>query len=159
LFYLGDGEQTAQATVRSFAPIAHYRDGGAVLGYGTTKGAQILKYTGLEGSTTPKTTISTVDPNSTALVPAVSITNPTALQKIASELKVTYRDRNHGGSVGDLFQTSQAQLAIDRSQHVIHYLNLYWLAAIPLAGLIFWEWQALVARLFAMRDRRRSRHV
>lgn len=39
MFYLGDGEQTTEAKVKSFAPLARYINGGAVMGYGTTRGA------------------------------------------------------------------------------------------------------------------------
>ena len=80
--------------------------------------------------------------------------SPAALQAIATQLKVTYQDRDQGGSLGSLYSTSKAQLAVDRSQRIVHYLNLYWLLAIPFAGLLFWEWQALLVRLFELRQRR-----
>lgn len=160
LFYFGDGEQTAETKPKSFSPVARYIDGGAILGYGTAKGAKIVKYTGLESTSKSTTYVSTIDEATNKLTAAVSHTDTAALKKIAGEIKVTYQDRNRGGPVEDLYQASQAALAVDRSQRVVHYLNLYWLAAVPLAGLLFWEWQRLVIKLFALRDhRRKENHV
>lgn len=158
VFYLGDGEQTASGSVQSFAPILPYINGGAVMGYGTTAGAKMPNDTGLGVSTTTPY-ISTVDSNTKALVPAISQLNPTNLQTIASQLKVTYQDRDQGGSVDSLYKTSHAQLAVDRSQRIVHYLNLYWLFAIPFAGLLFWEWQALAIKLFELRGRSKKQEA
>lgn len=152
LFYLGDGEQTADAPVKPFSSIARYLSGGGVLGYGTAKGAQMVKYTGIDSTSNAASYITTIDQNTGKLTPAVSKTDGAALQKIAKELKVTYQDRNQGGSVSGLYQASQAALAVDKSQRVVHYLNLYWLIGIPLAGLLFWEWQILITRLLDMRE-------
>jgi Ca-activated chloride channel family protein len=154
LFYLGDGEQTAASAVQTFAPIAPYINGGGVLGYGTTTGAKVPNETDLGTTNSTQPYITTVDPATQTLTPAVSHTNPTALQAIASQLKVTYQDRNQGGSVDSLYNVSKAKLAVDRSQRIVHYLNLYWLFAVPFAGLIFWEWQALLVRLFELRQHR-----
>ncbi|HEY4161050.1 MAG TPA: vWA domain-containing protein [Candidatus Saccharimonadales bacterium] len=158
VFYLGDGEQTTPTAVASFAPIAPYLNGGGVLGYGTTTGAKIPNETGLgTSSTTPY--ITTVNGTTNTLTPAVSVMSPTALQTIASQLKVTYRDRDTGGSVDNVYTASQAPLAIDRSQRVVHYLNLYWLLAIPFAIMLFWEWQMLIIRLFELRQGRGAKHA
>jgi Ca-activated chloride channel family protein len=151
LFYLGDGEQTISQPVASFAPIAPYLNGGAVLGYGTTTGAKILDYTGLTTSSTASSYIMTVG-SGNSLTPAISKMDPTALQLIASQLKVSFQDRNQGGSINSVYSASQAPLVVDKSQHIIRYLNLYWLIAIPYAGLLFWEWQSLVEKLFGLRD-------
>ena len=158
LFYMGDGEQTADTPVKTFAPVANYLDGGAVLGYGTTKGAQMVRYTGLGNTSNAPSYITTIDTSTNQLTAAVSSTNPTALQTIAKQMRVTYQNRNQGGPVSELHQASQTALAIDRSQRVVHYLNLYWLAAIPFAGLLFWEWQALIVKLYQLRQRSKEEH-
>jgi len=151
LFYLGDGEQTASAAVKSFAPIAPLLNGGAVLGYGTTTGAKMFNYTSADATGTGLSYITTVDPATKNLTPAISKTDPVALGQIATQLKVAYQDRNKGGPISSTFQASKAQLVIDRSQHIVHYLNLYWFFAIPFAGLFFWEWQALMISLLDLR--------
>jgi Ca-activated chloride channel family protein len=159
LFYLGDGEQTSSAAVQSFAAIASNLNGGAVLGYGTTSGAKMLNYTSADASGTPLSYITTVDPASNKLVPALSKIDPAALQKIATQLQEAYLYRNQGGPISDVFQASNAQLTIDHSQHIVHYLNLYWVLAIPFAILFFWEWQALMIILFDLREHKRGRHA
>jgi Ca-activated chloride channel family protein len=157
LFYLGDGEQTSSAAVSSFAPIAPYLNGGAVLGYGTTVGAKMINYTITSTPGSTLTYISTVDPSSNKLEPAISKLSPTALTLIASQLKVPYQDRDLGGSINGVYQASKIPLTVDHSQHIVRYLNLYWLVAIPLVGLIFWEWQALVVKLFGIREPREKK--
>jgi Ca-activated chloride channel family protein len=152
LFYLGDGEQTASTAVATFAPIAPDINGGGVLGYGTTAGGKMFNYTGADATGVALSYVTTVDPTTGKLVPAVSKIDPTALLLIASQLKVTYADRNQSGPIVGLFQASNAAVTIDRSQHLTRYLNLYWLFAIPFAGLFFWEWQNLVTGLLDLRQ-------
>lgn len=158
VFYLGDGEQTANSQVRSFAPIASYINGGAVLGYGTTEGGKMVNYSSvLTGGTAQY--ISTVDANTKSLTPAISKIDPGNLQKIAAQLKVAYQNRNNGGTINSVYDASKAQLSIDRSRHIVHYLNLYWLFAIPYVVLLFWEWQKLIVDLLDMRIRRGGKHA
>ena len=44
VYYLGDGEQTAETAPESFAPVADLIQGGEVLGYGTDRGARMRDY-------------------------------------------------------------------------------------------------------------------
>lgn len=151
-FYLGDGEQTADQGIQSFAPLAPYLSGGAVLGYGTTNGAEMIDDTGTVATTKTQSYIMTLDPSTLKLVPGISHMDPTTLKTIASQLKVTYQDRDNGGPINNIYQVSKAALAVDRSQHIVRYLNLYWFLAIPFAVLVFWEWQAIILRLFDLRE-------
>jgi Ca-activated chloride channel family protein len=158
-FYLGDGEQTSGQAVQSFAPLAKYLSGGAVLSYGTPKGAEMIDNTGSISPSKKVSYIMTLDASTLTLVPGVSHMDPTTLQTIASQLKVKYQDRDKGGSINNVYQISKAGLAIDRSQHIVRYLNLYWLFAVPFSVLLFWEWQAIILRLFDLREPRgKSRH-
>lgn len=157
LYYLGDGEQTAGAPLSTFAPIAEYLDGGAVLGYGTAEGAKMIDTNGYDNTATGN--IMALDPATGELVPAVSKANEATLKNIASQLKVTYQYRNQAGPLTATFQASKAPNLIDKSQHIVHYLNLYWLLAIPLAGVLFWEWQILLGKVFELQDRRGGKHV
>jgi Ca-activated chloride channel family protein len=154
LFYLGDGEQTIGQPVQSFAPLAPYLNGGAVLGYGTTKGANMIDYSSLGLFSSTTTYIKTINTGTSTLVPAVSKMDPVTLQAIAQQLKVPYQDRDEGGSITSVYKASRVSLAVDHSQHIVRYLNLYWLVAIPYAGLVFWEWQAMIIKLFDLRERR-----
>lgn len=159
LFYLGDGEQTTDAKIETFEPIAQYISGGGVLGYGTTEGAKIQKYTALTDSNTEPSYINTPDPNTKEFVPAVSKLDETNLNKIAEELKVTYQNRNDGGTFNDMLKVSNAEVLIEKGRKITHYVNLYWLFAIPFVGLIFWEWRTMVLLLFELRKGQKENHV
>ena len=160
VFYLGDGEQTSDEKVGSFADAAKYVDGGGVLGYGTSQGAKMLRYSGLGATTSANTTyVNTLDPTTKKFVPAVSKLDETALKKIASELKVTYQNRNKAGPLGSLLKDSKAELLIDRGRKITHYLNLYWLFAIPLTALLIWEWNKLVLLLIELRKNEKGHHA
>lgn len=159
LFYIGDGEQTTDAKVESFAPIAEYISGGAVLGYGSSDGAKIHKYTGLADTGSAPAYINTLDPATKGFVPAISKIDETNLKKIAEETKVNYINRNKGGAFDDALKSSNAQVLIEKGRKITHYINLYWLFAIPFAGLIFWEWRAMVLLLFELRKSLKVPHV
>lgn len=157
-FYMGDGEQTSDAEVGSFKSLAPYIDGGAALGYGTTAGAKIQRYTGLQRSGAPQY-INTIDPATKALVPAISKLDETAMKKIAKELDIVYRNRNVGSPVDELYQASEAKLHVDKSKKVTHYQNIYWLFAIPIGALIFWEWKQVLLLTIELRKHQRSQNA
>lgn len=163
VFYIGDGEQTSDKDVKSFAAVAPLVNGGAVLGYGTSQGAKMLRYSGLGAATSDSTKyVNMLDPTSKKFVPAVSKINETNLKKIANDLKVAYRNRNKGGSLGNLLNDSKAELLIDRGKKITQYLNLYWFFAIPLTALLIWEWNKLVLLLVELRSsdkKGKGRHV
>jgi len=158
-FYVGDGEQTNDKEIRSFDEIKPLISGGAVLGYGTAKGAKMIRNTGLSNSKAEPQYVNTLDETTKKPVPAVSKIDESALKKIASQLGVTYRNRNSGGSVDEIYRASNAQLLVDHSKKVTHYINLYWLFAIPLAGLIFWEWRQVLLLLIKLRRDQKERHA
>lgn len=159
LFYFSDGEQTISTPVGSFAGIAPLIGGGAVLGYGTTAGAKMITSTDLGTAGSTSSYIMTVNPSTSQLVPAISKQVPSALQTIASQLGVQYVDRDQGGPITSVYQASHAPVLIDQSEHIVRYLNLYWLLSIPFAALMFWEWQALLVKLLELRLRHRGQHA
>lgn len=154
LFYLGDGEQTDEAEAKTFSELTKYLNGGAVLGYGTSKGAKIRRFTGLE-SNTRSAYINTIDPSTKQLTPAISKLDKQALTMIAKDLKVSYHDRNGGGVMDTVFKESRAPLLIDRGRKVTHYLNVYWLFAAIATIVIFWELQR-AARLLITFSQKKS---
>ena len=157
-FYLGDGEQTNDQKVGSFDSLKPYVEGGAVLGYGTAKGATMIRNTGLEQTGEPQY-VNTIDPTTKKPVPAVSKRDEGALKKIASQVGVTYRDRNSGGSIDDVYRASNAEMLVDYSQKVTQYINLYWLIALPFAGLLFWEWKTVLLMLLDLRKKEGGKHA
>lgn len=148
LFYFGDGEQTTKEQPKSFASLASYLNGGAVLGYGTTQGGKMIKYTGLEGLRTDRASnvsyIQTPNPTTKQFVPAVSKIDEQKLKDIANQLGIAYVNRNRGGDIGATFSASRADVLIDKSKKITHYVNMYWIFAVPLVGLVFWEWHKIL---------------
>lgn len=160
LFYLSDGEQTTDKPIKSFASISKLPDGGAVMGYGTAKGAQMIRYTGLQNKGDVASFITTPDSATKKFVPAISKLNESNLKKIASDIKLPYANRNRGGEVSQLLTDSRTRLMLDKSKKVTHYVSIYWLLAVPLAVLLFWEWQRVFMHLVILsRTNRGSKHA
>lgn len=87
LLYLGDGEQTMEASPASFDTLAPLLTGAKVLGYGTEQGGQM-----------------TLRPDTSDLVeqggvPQISRINEPALQQIAEDLGGTYDHRTAPGGI------------------------------------------------------------
>ena len=87
VFYLGDGEQTAETPPESFREAAGLVDGGAVLGYGTTEGGRMRVQTGEVASGG-----GAFIPDGSGQ-PAVSKVDQAALETIASDLGVGFELR------------------------------------------------------------------
>ena len=158
LFYVGDGEQTNKEEPKSFKDLAAYVNGGAVLGYGTAEGARMLRNTGLEDGNNDLY-VNMLDPSTKKFVPATSKIDEEKLKKIGEELGVNYHNRNTGGVVDGVYRSSGAELLIDKGKKIIHYINLYWLFAVPLVGLLFWEWRIVLLLMLQLRKDQRSRHA
>lgn len=159
LFFMSDGEQTNNEEVKSFKDAAKDLDGGAVLGYGTPEGAKMLAYDGLSESTGDAVYVNMLDPATKKFVPATSKLDEEALKKIAEDLKITYENRNNGGNVDALYKSSNAEVLIDQSKKITHYLNLYWLFAIPVGGLLFWEWKQILLLWLELRRQKKGQDV
>lgn len=157
-FYLGDGEQTNDAEVGSFDKLKPYVNGGAVLGYGTGKGAKMIRNTGLI-QTNSAQYVNTIDPNTKQPVPAVSKLDEVALKKIAAQLGVSYLNRNTSSTIETVYRSSNAQLLVDHGRKVTHYINLYWLFAIPVALLLFWEWKQALVLMLQLRKSQKDKHA
>ncbi len=87
LIYMGDGEQTMEATPDSFDTLAPFLTGSRVLGYGTEEGGEM-----------------TLRPDTDELVeragvPQLSMINQSTLQQIADELGGSYDHRTSPGGL------------------------------------------------------------
>lgn len=133
VFYMGDGEQTAEAPPQSFDSVAPLVDAGFVLGYGTEQGAR-MQESSFEQPTEP---VYVQDP---AGGDAISSIDEGALQDIASQLGVSYLLRSADIALAASLEgmTSQ-QGEVDLSQYREARLDLYWVLAVPLFLLLTWE--------------------
>jgi len=139
VFYLSDGEQTAQEEAASFADVAPLVDGGAVLGYGTAAGAPMRQHDG------------TLDPDAPYIPdpdvptrPALSHADEAALREVAAELGVPYVHRAGPTSTADLVaDIDVAAIAADGRADLSTRRDLVWPFAL-LAGVLLaaeaWTW-------------------
>ncbi|MBX3098079.1 MAG: VWA domain-containing protein [Salinibacterium sp.] len=170
LFYLGDGEQTASLPPGSFAELAPYLNGGAVLGYGTTAGARMLENLGDQptrfGDTATGAPTPTPAPVDTSFiqdysgsepVDAVSRIDETALKSIADELGLTYVHRASDSSVlPALAGIDVGELTIEAGEPDSS-VELYWIFVIPFGILVLLELFGVGALVLELRGGRRNR--
>lgn len=96
VFFISDGEVNDGSKIDSFADLAKYVGGGAVLGYGSTSGGNmhIKTYDG--------TVEEIMDTSDYPYKPAVSRINEDNLEKIAADLGIKYINCNNGCDVDDV---------------------------------------------------------
>ena len=155
LFYLGDGEQTADVDPGSFEALAPYLEGGAVLGYGTDAGGRMQEYFGEQptqfGDTAtgepqdpddptdllPPTYIQ--DRSSPDPVDALSRIDEAALQRIAGQLGVQYLHRTADAPVAPaLTGIDVGELTVQEGEPD-SAAELYWVFVIPFGLLVLLE--------------------
>lgn len=137
VFFMSDGEQTAEGEPRSFAELAELVDDGAVLGYGTAEGGRMRTYEPGETNTTY-----IQDP---AGGDAISRIDEEILRDLADELGVEYRHRQE--SVATLARDLDPdEVTADGRRAVTTHRIVVWPLALLLAGLLAWEAWVFAAR-------------
>lgn len=148
VFYLGDGEQTAEETPESFEPVADLVDAGFVLGYGTSEGARMLESS--FDVTAEPTYVQ--DP---AGGDAISRIDEAALEQIADQLSISYLLRSAQTPLAPSLEAmTSAQGEVDLSRFEEARLDLYWVLALPLFALLAWELWVFAGAAAALRSRR-----
>lgn len=104
VFFVTDGENTAPGAQRSFADLAAYVDGGAVLGYGTTEGGKMS-----DGDEDETASGYLYDKRTNA--DAISKLDEDNLRTIADELGVPFHQRSSPGAIDDIAGSLDAQLS------------------------------------------------
>lgn len=148
VFYLGDGEQTADGALDPFAVDPGLVGGGAVLGYGTTAGGRMRQTDeGADGY---------VDDPATG-EPALSTLDEGNLRTIAGQLKVPYlhrtADDGAAGIVAQVRLTDTAATSGSDARSVAGRIELYWIALLGVAALAAWEAAATLAGVWTTRRR------
>lgn len=153
VFVLSDGENTAGAATGSYADLAPLVDGGAVLGYGTAAGGHMRSYDGEEGTGAGTDAPYITDDSKPGSPPAVSRIDETTLRRVADDLGVPYAHRTGPSPMTPLVADIDVQeLAGDGRREVHTYRDVYWPAAVVLAGLVAWEAFAHAARWRRLRE-------
>ncbi|MEV8144541.1 VWA domain-containing protein [Specibacter sp. NPDC078709] len=139
VFYLGDGEQTADAAPEPFKDNTELIDGGAVLGYGTASGGKMREYSFSSDSPGPY-----ILDKAAQYKPAISSIDEKALADIAAELNVPYVHREQPGNIAAALGKSAPKVsssAVDGmdSRSGAGRIELYWLFALAAFGVAGWE--------------------
>ena len=136
VFFLTDGENTADGERRSFADLAPLIDDGAVLGYGTEAGGRMKEYAldaagdGTEGDYIKDVSL----PGSPD---ALSIYDPVELEALAGELGVEVVHRTTAGETSQMIAgLDPEQIAADGRRSLTTYQMLLWPFALLLSVLL-----------------------
>lgn len=146
VFYLGDGEHTAEGQPASFGDVAGLVDRGLVLGYGTAQGGR-MQASGFDTGQEPGYV---QDPSTGG--DAVSRIDEGRLRAIAEQLGVSYLHREPALPIADALQPmaeADGEADLDRTEEA--RLELAWLLGAPLALLLGWEALSLARSLRATR--------
>lgn len=142
LFYLGDGEQTAEQDPKSFSELRKLISGGGVFGYGTSAGGKMKVFsgfTGLDSCDGFSSQCYVKDLTDFSQPDALTKIDEKNLRKIASELGVEYTNRNDASSIDDVFDPGKVEIIANNSRKVSNYINLSWLFALPVGLLLLFE--------------------
>ncbi|OLT54570.1 hypothetical protein BJF88_08670 [Cellulosimicrobium sp. CUA-896] len=151
VFFLSDGEQTADGEPRSFADLAPLVDGGAVLGYGTAEGGPLKEY---DPDVAPEDAEYLVDPSlpaeDGAAARAVSVLDAETLRTLADQLGVPYVHREAPTETASLVAgVDPEQVAADGRRDVTSYRPVVWplaLALVVLLAVETWFWSRSASR-------------
>lgn len=133
VFFLSDGEITDGTSLSSYAALARYVDGGAVLGYGTAAGGKMT-----DGYGYPIR-----DPETYA--EAVSRIDETSLRQLASDLGVDYIAQTQQSNVdAELRMIEASAESIRGNGRTVIYEDTYYYFAVPLFLLLVWELVLLI---------------
>lgn len=145
VFLFSDGENTRGSAsdpddIDSYAPLAPLVDGGAILGYGTSEGGQMLRYTGVGE---PEEDDWIID--SRTQEPALSKLDENQLRQVADDLGVLYAHRTEPSSMEAIVDLGAIEdSAGDGRRDAVVYRGVYWMLALGLGVLLAWEgWDLL----------------
>lgn len=145
LFLFSDGENTRGSAsnpddIASYAVIAPYVDGGAILGYGTPEGGQMLRYTGVGEPVEDDWII-----DSRTQEPALSQLDENQLRLVADDLGITYQHRFEPSSLQSVIEGVNIDDATaDGRRDAVVHRGVYWIGGLILAALLAWEgWDLL----------------
>lgn len=139
VFYLGDGEQTAEAEPESFEGSADLIDGGAVLGYGTEEGGR------MKAVASPGTERDEYLTDPATGEPALSRVDEAALGTIADQLGVGFQLRS-GGEEPSLPEAPTVTTTTE-DDALGSREELSWIVALVVAGLLAIEIGIAAARI------------
>jgi len=154
VYYLGDGEQTADAEPESFDEAAGDVDGGAVFGYGTDEGGRMKVFDGYGDDYSVDEYI--VDGTQAGSPDAVSRIDEEALGAIATQLGVPYVHRDAATPVDSAVADARDGRVTSTDARAENVTELYWIAAVPLFLLVLVDIALVLRALGEIRGGRRD---
>lgn len=148
VIFISDGEITDDSKLQSFAPLAKYISGGAVLGYGTTAGANMyVKYYYNDEYELVE------DTSTWPYAPAVSRIDETNLNLLSKDMNIDYIHVLQPSdvdpmisSVGRLAEVSMENSDDATTKTINGATDIYYYFAIPLMALLIWEAAIMLMR-------------
>ncbi len=157
VFLFSDGENTKGSgsdpeSIESYERVAPLVDGGAVLGYGTPEGGQMLRYT---GAGEPEDGDWIIDPSTQE--PALSKLDEEQLRQVAADLGVPYLHRFEPSSLQAVVDGVDIDDASsDGRRDAIVYRGVYWIVGLALGLGLAWEGWDLLRQVPGRRGSRRG---
>lgn len=144
LIFMSDGEDNALGSITVPDEFKGELSGGAVIGYGTKEGAHVNEVFRGEIMDSYIRNLSQPD--------IISKLNPDNLNSVATKLSLPYYERNRDDNFLNyrdnfLKQTTNNTEKVDTTT----MFDLYWIIAIFLAGLVFWDFLDILNRLLLER--------
>lgn len=138
VFFISDGEITNNESLKSFAELKKYVDGGAVLGYGTRQGGYMKitdRYSGNVNYLEDKSDYSVYP-----YPKAVSKIDESNLKAIANDMGVDYINMSKQSNINSKISEIKKQYEDSSWEESKNgYTDLYFIFAVPLCALLVYE--------------------
>ena len=142
VFFLSDGENTDDHRLDNFSDIAQGIEGGAVMGYGTTKGGQMRYYDELHNEE-----VIVQDKRDYPYQPAVSKIDEKNLKSLSLDLGIEYIHMDESEDLDETFENIMKLLEAETEETTEYgYADIYFWFVIPLAALVAYEFISVKRR-------------
>ena len=142
VFFLSDGENTDDHRLDNFSDIAQGIEGGAVMGYGTTKGGQMRYYDELHDEE-----VIVQDKRDYPYQPAVSKIDEKNLKSLSLDLGIEYIHMDESEDLDETFENIMKLLEAETEETTEYgYADIYFWFVIPLAALVAYEFISVKRR-------------
>ena len=147
IFFISDGENTSNNSIKSFKSISKYISDGAVLGYGTKKGGY------MKDESEYATNEYIMDYTDTNFGKAISKIDEKNLKEIANDMDVDYIHVTNSNDINSkIKQIKNKTKSTLESNDKSSYDDIYYIFVIPLLILLFIEFDRFRRRIIWKKD-------
>jgi Ca-activated chloride channel family protein len=142
VFFLSDGENTDDHRLDNFSDIAQGIEGGAIMGYGTTKGGQMQYYDELHDEW-----VLVQDKRDYPYEPAISKIDEKNLKSLSLDLGIEYVHMDDPEDLDGTIENIMKLLDAETEETTEYgYADIYYWFVIPLAALVAYEFISVKRR-------------